>query len=42
MLFCVETTQIEQDFYAGRFEGVLRTFQEKSKVYLSRMNKKEE
>ncbi len=42
ILFCVETTQIELDFYASRYEVVLITFQNKSKVYLARLNVKEE
>ena len=42
VLFCVESTRIEQDFYSGHYEGVLKTFKFKSKVYLARMNDKEE
>ncbi|MBT8261755.1 MAG: carboxypeptidase-like regulatory domain-containing protein [Bacteroidia bacterium] len=42
VLFCVESTQIAQDFYAGRYEEVFKTFRDKSKLYLARMNAKEE
>jgi hypothetical protein len=42
ILFCVETSPIEQDFYTGRYELVLNAFQNKSKVYLARLNVKEE
>lgn len=42
VLFCVESTTIESEFYAGRYENVLSEFQSKSLLYLDRMAEKKE
>ncbi|KAA3622787.1 MAG: hypothetical protein DWP94_07480 [Flavobacterium sp.] len=42
VLFCVETTNIESEFYAGRYENVLSEFQSKSQLYVERMKEKKE
>lgn len=42
VLFCVESTSIEQEFHARRYENVLNMFKTKSLVYLERMEEKKE
>ena len=40
LLFCIETSSLQSDFKRQNFAGVLDTFKEKSKIYLSRINNK--
>jgi hypothetical protein len=42
VLFCVETTNIEQDFSEGRYNEVLTAFRNKAPEYHERANLKEE
>ncbi len=37
MLFCIETSSLQSDFKNQNFAGVLEIFEEKSKVYVSRL-----
>jgi len=37
MLFCMETSSLQSDFRRNNFAGVLQIFEDKSKVYISRL-----
>jgi hypothetical protein len=42
LLFCIETTTLQQSFKASRYEEVLSIFEQKSVVYLDRMLEEKE
>lgn len=37
MLFCIETSSLQSDFTRKNFAGVLQTFDDKSRIYISRL-----
>ncbi len=42
LLFCIETSEIQNDFAKENYAGVLATYKEKGAVYVSRLSEKKE